>query len=118
MWNLIRERLVVNMVQVDMNNDNKDKFIVWHYRFDSSTSHFKRIPLAAFTTSREAKKLFKLESKNLEKRKSAGLADSREYISSDQQLHGHKKRAREMRIFLRIVKSQNRKISGEHTEGK
>jgi hypothetical protein len=94
------------MAQVDINDDNIDKFIVWHYRFDPSTSHFRKIPLAAFSSSREAKKLFKFESKALEKRKSAGLADKREYISSDQQLHGHKKRAREIRIFRKSIKSQ------------
>ena len=98
----------MNVAQVDINDDKIDKYIVWHYRFDEITSHFKRMPLAAFSTSREAKKLFKIESGILQKRKNAGLADAREYISSDQMVRGHKAGARQMRIFLRKIKSDRR----------
>jgi hypothetical protein len=99
----------MNVAQIDINDDTIDKYIVWHYRFDETTSHFKRMPLAAFSTPREAKKLFKIESGNLQKRKNAGLADVREYISSDQMVRGHKASARQMRTFLRKIKSNRRK---------
>ena len=90
---------------VDLNDDTVDRYIVWHYRFDESTSHFRKLPLAAFSTSREARRLFKVESQNLLKRKESGLADAREYISSDQKKRGHNRIAREMRFFLRLIKS-------------
>ena len=97
---------VNDMAQVDMNDDTVDRYIVWHYRFDEDTSHFRKIPLAAFSTSREARRLFEVESQNLLKKKESGLADAREYISSDQKKRGHNQRARDMRFFLRKIKNQ------------
>jgi hypothetical protein len=91
---------------VDLNDDTVDRYVVWHYRFDESTSHFRKIPLAAFSTSREARRLFEVESQELLKKKESGLADAREYISSDQKKRGHNRIAREMRSFLRLIKSK------------
>ena len=89
------------MTQVDIDDDSITRYVVWHYRFDSETCHFKRIPVAAFSTSREAKRLFNQESDQLRKRKESGVADDREYVSLDQMTAGHKIRAREIRMLLR-----------------
>jgi hypothetical protein len=89
------------MVRVDVGDDSITRFVVWHYRFDNETHHFKRIPVAAFSRSREAQKLFKQESNELRKRKESGLADEREYISLDQKTAGHLIRAREIRMILK-----------------
>jgi hypothetical protein len=99
----------LNVARVDIDDDSKDRYIVWHFKFDQSTSHFARIPIAAFSSSREAKKLYKVESRMLQKRKDSGLADSREYISSDQKTRGHNERARDMRVFIKKIKSQRPK---------
>lgn len=89
------------MAQVDVDDDSITRFIVWHYRFDSETRHFMKIPVAAFSKPREAKRVFNQESDHLRKRKESGLADEREYICSDQKTAGHKDRTRELRLFLR-----------------
>ena len=89
------------MAQVDIDDDSLNRYVVWHYRFDNETRHFTKIPIATFSTSREARKLFKLESELLRKKKESGLADEREYISSDQKTAGHTVRTRELRLFLR-----------------
>jgi hypothetical protein len=94
------------MTQVDIDDDSITRYIVWHYRFDNETRHYKKIPIAAFSKPREAKKIFNQESDRLRKRKESGLADEREYISSDQKTAGHKGRARELRMFLRRVRQK------------
>jgi len=94
------------MAQVDMNDDTVDRYIVWHYRFDENTSHFRKMPLAAFSNSHEARRLFEVESQKLLEKKESGLADAREYISSDQKKRDHNQRARDMRFFLRKIKNQ------------
>lgn len=94
------------MAKVDIEDDAITRYIVWHYRFDSETRHFKKIPVAAFSKPREARRLFNQESDHLRKRKESGLADQREYISADQKTAGHKGRTRELRIFLRRVRQK------------
>ena len=94
------------MAQVDIDDDSITRYIVWHYRFDSETRHFKKIPVAAFSKAREAKRLFNQESDLLRKRKESGFADEREYISSDLRTVGHKVRSREFRVFLRRVRQK------------
>lgn len=94
------------MAQVDIDDDSITRYIVWHYRFDSETRHFKKIPVAAFSKAREAKRLFNQESDFLRKRKESGFADEREYISSDLRTVGHKVRTRELRVFLRRVRQR------------
>lgn len=92
------------MAQVDINDDSITRYIVWHYRFDSETRHYKKIPVAAFSKPREAKRLFNQESDRLRKRKESGLADECEYISSDQKTAGHQGRTRDLRMFLSRVR--------------
>lgn len=94
------------MVQVDIDDDSIIRFIVWHYRYDTETKHFRRIPIAAFSSSREARKLFKAEAELLRKRKVSGHADEREYISLDQKSQGHKGRAQDLRTFLRKIRQE------------
>ena len=94
------------MAQVDIDDDSITRYIVWHYRFDGETRHFRKIPVAAFSKPREANRLFNQESDRLRKRKASGLADEREYMSSDQKTAGHKVRTREFRMFLRRVRQK------------
>jgi hypothetical protein len=63
------------------------------------------VVIGAFSTQREALKFLKRKSMELLELKSAGLADTNEYICSSIMRAGHTERAIETRIAIRKMKS-------------
>ena len=68
------------MTEVDPNDKSINKWVVLAHRYDPETRHFRYLPIAAYTTQREFKRRFKLESDELQNRRLKGVAHIKEEI--------------------------------------
>ena len=93
------------MTQIDPEDDNLDRFIVWHYHFIEEHGERKLEAVCAFTTRSEADREFGDRSAQLLERQAAGLADPREYVTFSFRRRGYKEDVRNSRLVLKKMKS-------------
>jgi len=105
---------------LDPDDDTLTRYLVQHYRFDANRGERCLVVIGAFSTQREALKFLKRKSKELLGLKSAGLADTNEYICSSIMRAGHAERATETRMAIRKMKSSwiTQGLSKKQTNGK
>jgi hypothetical protein len=93
------------MAQIDPDDDNLDRFVVWHYHFVEKQGERKLEAICAFSTRSEAEEEFRSSSDKLIKRQAAGLSDPREYFTLTYRRPGYKIDARNSRLVVRKMRS-------------
>ncbi len=84
---------------IDPNDDSKDRWIIWHYKYDPERRERRNIAIAAFDNRRAFMKFFKRASADLEVAKSEGRAEGKERISGVMWKAGHRAEINQFRHF-------------------
>lgn len=94
------------MTEINPDDEAITRHIVWHHRYDPSSDNFHRVAIKAFDNKRQAVRYMKKISKELEVNKVEGLAEIREFISSDIKEHNHRHHAQQARLLVRLFKKK------------
>ena len=69
------------MAEVDPEDDSRDRWVLWWYRYDPERRERRNTVVAAFTNKREFQRRLMELSQDLERRKSSGESESVEHLS-------------------------------------
>lgn len=97
------------MGQVDPDDDEVDRWVVWHYRYDVARSERRNVVIATFDNVAEFEDRIEAERSRLSHRKSAGEAEATEEITGTHMPAGHQARMRMQRLRPRPRKARERK---------
>jgi hypothetical protein len=81
------------MGEVDADDDARERWIVWHYRFDPTRRERRHVLVAAFDSAREMEARLHAEQKLLDGAKAEGRAEQQEWLSGARKGPGHAARA-------------------------
>lgn len=97
------------MGEVDPDDDQIDRWIVWHYRFDAVRRERRNVTVAAYDNVGEFEKSIDDHRRWLAARQTSGEAESVEHISGGYKAAGHQARMKETRARPRPKKARERK---------
>jgi hypothetical protein len=69
------------MAEVDPEDDSRDRWVIWWYRYDPERRQRRNTVVAAFSKKREFSRRFRELSQDLERRKSTGESEAVEHVS-------------------------------------
>lgn len=90
------------VAQVDPDDDTRERWIVYCYRFDPARHERRHCVLAAYDTEQEMWRRMSDEADELAARKRVGLAGLAEHLTGAHKEAGHKLRADEARLARKL----------------
>jgi hypothetical protein len=91
------------VAEVDPNDDSRTRWVLRWFRFDPERNERRHVIVAAYSRKGEFHRAFGQLSKDLERRKSAGLSEAVEHVSGVQLRPGHQESVRQMRLEKRRI---------------
>jgi hypothetical protein len=85
------------MASIDANDDTKRRWIVHHFRYVPERRQHRTVVVAGFNNRREWRRFIDQARSQLQERKDAGTADSREQISGSERQAGYDRVWRDVR---------------------
>lgn len=97
------------MAEVDPDDDQIDRWIVWHYRFDAVRRERRNVTVAAYDNVSEFEKCMNSHRHRLLAQQASGEAEAVETIGGGYKPAGHQARMKESRARPRPKKARERK---------
>ncbi|WP_148076995.1 hypothetical protein [Nocardioides aurantiacus] len=91
------------MAEVDPDDDQRTRYVVWHYRYDPLRRQRRNVIVAAYDDRDEFEDRVQELSRSLRDRKAAGEAEPGENIGGDVRTPGHAERAQNTRLLQRAI---------------
>jgi hypothetical protein len=104
------------MGPIEISDDSKSRWVVFHYRYVEQRKQRRQVVIACFDNRREWRRFIREDSKRLQAAKEGGTADPKERISGNFRPAGYDRAYREVRRLSRnSARSTPMEISGPGT---